>query len=63
MCSVSAARSRELAANDRPAAAALAAEYFDQPHLNREFRRISGLTPAEYRRIRPVNPSHVPMTP
>ena len=53
----------ELAANDRPAAVALAAEYFDQPHLNREFRRISGLTPAEYRRIRPVNPSHVPMAP
>jgi AraC-like DNA-binding protein len=51
----------ELAADARPAHAAAAADYFDQPHFNREFRRITGLTPAEYRRIRPVNPSHVPM--
>ena len=44
------------------AAASVAAEagFADQPHLNREFRRIAGLTPAQYARLRPAQPNHVP---
>jgi methylphosphotriester-DNA--protein-cysteine methyltransferase len=28
--------------------AAMLAGYFDQPHMNHEFRNLSGLTPMEY---------------
>ena len=45
----------------RLVAAAAAADYFDQPHFNREFRQIAGMTPADYRRLRPVHPNHVPL--
>jgi len=43
--------------------AALAADegYADQPHLVREFRGFSGLTPGEYRRRAPAAPRHVPL--
>lgn len=40
---------------------ALSLGYSDQPHLVREFRSFSGLTPSEYRRLAPVSPSHVPL--
>ena len=49
-----------LAAGLTPCAVA-AAEYSDQPHFSREFVRITGLTPAHYRRIRPAHPNHVPI--
>jgi len=42
---------------------ALAAGYSDQPHLNREFRAIAGISPAEYRRAAPVWAHHVPLPP
>jgi AraC-like DNA-binding protein len=51
---------KALAAGLTPAAAA-AAEYSDQAHFGREFVRISGLTPAQYRRIDPPHPNHVPI--
>ncbi|MFW6084495.1 MAG: helix-turn-helix domain-containing protein [Gemmatimonadota bacterium] len=39
---------------DEPSLAevALSAGYYDQPHMNREFRRMAGLTPGEYLRSR-----------
>lgn len=41
------------------AAIAIAAGYSDQAHFNREFLDFTGVTPATYRRIRPVQPSHL----
>jgi AraC-like DNA-binding protein len=38
---------------------ALAAGYSDQPHFNREFLELSGLTPEEYRRSSPSRAHHV----
>lgn len=44
---------RELSESDRPIATiALAAGFSDQSHFTRWFRRFSGLTPLEYRRVR-----------
>lgn len=33
--------------------------FFDQSHLNREFRAFAGVTPGEYRPVAPDRPSHV----
>ena len=38
---------------------ALAGGYSDQPHFNREFHAIAGITPGEYRRAAPRYPHHV----
>ena len=38
---------------------ALDAGYSDQAHFHREFLSFTGVTPAAYRRINPVQPSHV----
>jgi AraC-like DNA-binding protein len=40
-----------LATGIRPAAAAAEAGFADQSHLNRHFRRITGVTPGEYGKI------------
>ena len=40
---------------------ALAAGYSDQPHFNREFRELSGLSPSEYRAAAPASPLHAPL--
>lgn len=42
---------------------AVDAGYSDQPHLNREFKEFSGMTPEEYRSMAPASPGHVPVTP
>ena len=39
---------------------AIDAGYADQAHFCREFREISGVSPAEYRAARPASPNHVP---
>ena len=35
--------------------------YYDQSHLNREFRVFSGVTPAQYEPVSEQRPSHVPI--
>jgi AraC-like DNA-binding protein len=47
----------------RWADAALAAGFADQPHLNREFRRVAGMTPGQWLRARPQHANHVPLPP
>lgn len=42
---------------------ALEAGYADQSHFSREFRELSGVSPAEYRTLRPASPNHVPFVP
>lgn len=40
---------------------AAAKGYADQPHLTREFRSFTGLTPDQYRSIAPLQARHVPI--
>lgn len=40
---------------------ALEAGYSDQPHFNREFRELTGMTPGAYRAANPDSPHHVPV--
>jgi len=40
---------------------ALAAGYSDQPHLNREFGELTGISPSEYRAAAPASLLHVPL--
>jgi len=45
-----------LRSGHKAAATALATGFFDQSHLNRHFKRLTGMTPARYRRIVQENP-------
>src|SRR5690606_32743800 len=38
---------------------ALAAGFSDQPHFNKDFRQMAGISPREYRRMLPRFPHHV----
>jgi AraC-like DNA-binding protein len=38
------------------------AGFFDQAHMNRDFRLITGLSPGAYRAIDPADAHHVPLT-
>ena len=40
---------------------AVSAGYADQAHLSREFAALSGVSPAEYRRLSPGAPNHLPI--
>ena len=40
---------------------AMRAGFFDQAHMNRDFRLITGLSPGAYRAIDPVDALHVPL--
>lgn len=42
---------------------AMEAGYTDQPHFNREFRELAGMTPQEYRHLMPESPGHVLLDP
>ena len=46
-CRVSRARGL-LAAGERPSMAALACGFYDQSHLNRQFKRVYGITPGAF---------------
>ncbi len=51
-----------LARGDAPTArVAVDSGYFDQPHFNREFREMAGISPGAYRAIGPSSPNHVPV--
>ena len=43
------------------AEAALACGYFDQPHLNRDFREFAGMSPSMYLEARTEHLNHVPV--
>jgi AraC-like DNA-binding protein len=51
----------QLTRPDEPDWASLANEhgYYDQPHLIRDFREFSGVTPAQYRPLPGVSPLHM----
>ena len=51
----------QLARGQRVEWAGVAADggFYDQSHLNREFRAFAGVTPGEYRPVAPDRPSHV----
>jgi AraC-like DNA-binding protein len=51
----------QLTRPDEPDWASLANEhgYYDQPHLIRDFREFSGVTPARYRPLPGVSPLHM----
>jgi AraC-like DNA-binding protein len=40
---------------------AVRAGFFDQAHMNRDFRAITGLSPGAYRAIDPADAHHVPL--
>jgi AraC-like DNA-binding protein len=42
---------------------ALEAGYSDQPHLHRDFVEFTGLSPGQYRALRPRSPNHIPCPP